>query len=63
MRSRGVRQPWWRRAVRLPLRFLSLLVKILFVILLIVIPIPIAFRPNIPKPERRNRVTQVDTRR
>ncbi|MBI5544041.1 MAG: hypothetical protein HY901_09150 [Deltaproteobacteria bacterium] len=52
--------PWWRLLGRFCLRLLKLFLKTVFVLLLIVIPVPVGFmKPHIPKPDRRNQPTQV----
>lgn len=52
-----------RRALALLWRALLLLLKGLFVLLALVIPVPILLKPELTNPYRRNQVTQVEKKK
>ena len=51
--------PWWRRVLHAIWRVLRFTFKVLFILLMVVIPIPIAMSRYQPHRERRNHAAQV----
>jgi hypothetical protein len=51
------------RAIKALFHLLYLVVRLFFVLLLLVIPVPILLKPEITNAYRRNQVTQVEKKR
>jgi hypothetical protein len=59
---RRVRSLAWR-GVKALFKLLYLVIRAVFILLMLIIPIPILLKPEITNPYRRNQVTQVEKKK
>jgi len=62
MRHPRPRAPAWRRALAFTWRIVLTVLRVSLILLLVVIPVPFFFKPNIGPPQRRNQPAQVKPR-